>query len=40
MPRPRINAAVEGMADDAVVERIIDHVGGHVGHVYGGTVSA
>ena len=35
MPRPRINAAVEGMADDAVVERIIDHAGGHVGHVYG-----
>lgn len=35
MPRPRINAAVEGMADDAVVGRIIDYAGGHVGHVYG-----
>lgn len=35
MPRPLIAAAVEGVTDEAVVERLIDHVGGQVGTVYG-----
>ena len=35
MPRPFIAAAVEGMTDEAVVERLIDHAGGQVGTVYG-----
>ena len=35
MLRPSIAAAVEGVTDEAVVERIIDHAGGQVGTVYG-----
>ena len=35
MPRPFITAAVEGVTDEAVVERLIDHAGGKVGIVYG-----
>lgn len=35
MPRPSIDAAVEGLTDEAVVERLIDHTGGQVGTVYG-----
>ena len=35
MPRPSIDAAVEGVTDEAVVERLIDHAGGQVGTVYG-----
>ena len=35
MPRPSIAAAVEGVTDEAVVERLIDHAGGQVGTVYG-----
>ncbi len=35
MPRPLIDAAVEGVTDEAVVERLIDHAGGQVGTVYG-----
>ena len=32
---PSIAAAVEGLTDEAVVERLIDHAGGKVGTVYG-----
>jgi hypothetical protein len=36
MPNPVIvNAAVEGMVDEAVARRLIAHVGGTVGSVYG-----
>ena len=35
MPRPLIDAAVEGVTDEAVVERLIDHAGGQLGTVYG-----
>ena len=35
MPRPLIAAAVEGVTDEAVVRRLIDHAGGQVGIVYG-----
>ena len=35
MPRPFIAAAVEGVTDEAVVKRLIDHAGGHVGDIYG-----
>ena len=35
MPRPSIASAVEGVTDEVVVERIIDHAGGRVGTVYG-----
>ena len=35
MPRPSIVAAVEGATDEAVVKRIIDHVGGQAETVYG-----
>lgn len=31
--RPFIDAAVEGMTDEAVVRRLIDHAGGQVGTV-------
>ena len=34
---PIINAAVEGIVDEAVVTRLIHHAGGRAGHVYGGT---
>lgn len=33
--RPSIVAAVEGVTDEAVVQRLIDHAGGQVGRVYG-----
>lgn len=34
--RPFIGAAVEGDADEAVVRRLVDHVGGRIGEVHGG----
>ena len=33
---PFISAAVEGDADEAVVRRLIDHVGGRIGEIHGG----
>lgn len=36
MSRPSIAAAVEGMTDEAVIVRLVDHVGGCVENVYGG----